>query len=81
MVASIIDARGQPVPRNYIYAALEDEGIKIKGTDPKMVLSTILWRLKSRFVRLKGYGYWFVDRDYEPADYKAPENFKYDGGR
>ncbi len=42
-----------------------------------MVLSTMLWRMKDRIVRLPQFGYWIADKEYVPAGYdpSAP----YDG--
>lgn len=34
-----------------------------------MVLCTMMWRMKDRFVRLPLYGYWVKDRPYEKANY------------
>ena len=45
----------------------------VSGADPKMVVSTMLWRMKSKIVRLrvpgKGFRYWLTERPYEPTGY------------
>jgi hypothetical protein len=67
----LAEDRGAPVSRKAIATALEQEGTVLEGSDPDMVLSTMLWRMKDRIVRLKGFGYWPREMDYEPASYKA----------
>ena len=71
----LIAAAGQPVSRNSLYDYLtEARGLTIRGSNPKMVLSTTMWRLSQgdgEFVRLPKFGYWFRDRDYEPAGFRA----------
>lgn len=62
----IIVARGQPVMRDELYDLLTDKGLIIQGKDPKMVLSTMLWRMKGEIARVSGGGYW-------PADMPNPE--------
>jgi hypothetical protein len=72
LALDLIEARGAPVSRNALFADLENAGIALRGTDPKMVLSTMLWRsMRDGFnlVRLPGFGYWFRDRPYPPANY------------
>ncbi len=54
----IIRERGEPVSRSDLYAALIERGFIIEGTDPEMVLSTMLWRMMKLIVRLKSGGYW-----------------------
>jgi hypothetical protein len=57
-VEEFLRAKGAPISRNDLLRALDVEGIKIEGKDPSMVLSTMLWRMSDRFVRLRGHGYW-----------------------
>lgn len=54
----IIRERGEPVSRSDLYTALIERGFTIEGTDPEMVLSTMLWRMMKVIVRLKSGGYW-----------------------
>lgn len=65
----IIAERGQPVSRADLYPALTKRGLRIEGADPDMVLSTMLWRMRHRIVRLKTGGYWLRERKWEPAGY------------
>ena len=51
---------GRPLMRKDLYKMLSDEGVEIRGSDPLMVLSTMLWRSKDTIKRLKGGGYWPV---------------------
>lgn len=64
-----IRERGRPSPRTELYEALVDRGFTIEGADPEMVLSTMLWRMKDKIVRIPNYGYWPIDEVYAPADY------------
>ena len=64
----IADAR-RPLSRKRIHEKLTENGTEIRGKDPLMVLSTMLWRTKDRIIRLPGFGYWPVDRPYPRADY------------
>ena len=64
MARALIRLRGEPVSRDAIFADLEARGIYLKGADPKMVLSTMLWRCKDRVVRVKtpkGHRYWLAE--------------------
>ncbi|MER9865101.1 hypothetical protein [Mesorhizobium sp. M0185] len=69
---AIIRDRNEPVSRTDLFKALTERGLTIAGTDPEMVLSTMLWRMRDRVARLKGGGYWLADIPYEPAGY-SPE--------
>jgi hypothetical protein len=45
-------------------------GIVISSeTDPEMVLSTMLWRMRDRIARLKTGGYWLAEKAYPEAAY------------
>jgi hypothetical protein len=68
----LILAKGAPMSRNALFADLEANGVIIRGADPKMVLSTMLWR-SGDIVRLPGLGYWLKKEPYEPAGY-TPDN-------
>lgn len=60
---------GRPVSRREIFSRLGSSGIQLQGADPQMVLSTMLWRMKDRIVRLPGFGYWLPDQPWEPAGF------------
>jgi hypothetical protein len=55
----IIQAAGQSVTRSDLFSKLKLQGIEIKGHNPEMILSTMLWRMRdlSGIVRLKSGGY------------------------
>jgi len=65
----IIRERGEPVSRADLFRALKERGIELRGADPEMVLSTMLWRMRDQIVRLNGGGYWLADRPWELAGY------------
>jgi hypothetical protein len=58
----------RPISRDRIFSLLEENGVHLQGTDPKMVLSTMLWRMKDRFQRVPGRGYWFVGKPIPPPE-------------
>lgn len=58
---AIIAMNGEPMGRSDLFKALHDRGIILQGADPEMVLSTMLWRMRHRVVRLPGGGYWLAD--------------------
>lgn len=66
---TLIEARGKPIPRAVLYHALIDQGLKIQGKDPEMVLGTMLWRMKDHIVRLKTGGYWLAERPLPEGEY------------
>lgn len=65
----IISERGTPVGRSDLFKTLIERGFTIEGTDPEMVLSTMLWRMRDRVARLKTGGYWLCEVPYEPEGY------------
>ena len=69
VVRMLIERRGRPIARDLLLDALEAEGIELKGKVPKMVLSTMLWRMGDQFVRLKDFGYWLKEKPFPPANY------------
>ncbi len=71
-VLELIAAKGSPMSREELYPLLVERGLAIHGKDPQMVLSTMLWRMKDKVVRLKGGGYWDAKSDWGPAGYKSP---------
>jgi hypothetical protein len=70
----LIMKHNAPVNRGAIMVALEDFGVRLEGNKPEMVLSTMLWRMQDRVVRLRGHGYWLTEKDYDPAGYKGVES-------
>ena len=62
LVYDYLDQKGEPASRRQIFAHLQACNVNLEGTDPQMVLSTMLWRLKSNFYRIPGRGYWIVGR-------------------
>jgi len=67
----IIQERGEPVSRSDLYAELIKRGLTIEGKDPEMVLSTMLWRMRDRIVRLPSGGYWLKEQNWPPAGYQV----------
>ena len=55
----ILQSVAEPLSRTDLFKRLQDKGVIIRGRDPEMILSTMLWRTKetSGIVRLKGGGY------------------------
>jgi hypothetical protein len=61
-VQRMLEEFQRPMSRQRIFTELEQRGFKLEGSDPPMVLSTMLWRMKHRFVRIPGKGYWFAGK-------------------
>jgi hypothetical protein len=57
---------GRPLSRRELFDMLAADGIEIRGKDPEMVLSTMLWRSKDIIRRLPEGGYW-------PPDEPSPQ--------
>lgn len=70
IVARILDQVGQPMGRGALFDALRVSGVELQGKDPQMVLSTMLWRMQGRFIRIPKHGYWIKDKPYAPAGYQ-----------
>jgi hypothetical protein len=72
-VRAIVEAWGRPVLRKELLPELLIRGYVIEGTDPDMVLSTMLWRAgeAAGVVRLGKGGYWLREVDYPEARYFA----------
>lgn len=70
-VRKIIEAAGAPVLRKDLMPVLQDRHFKIEGSDPDMVLSTMLWRAGAGagVVRLKKGGYWLKERPWPDTGY------------
>ncbi|MDX8468953.1 hypothetical protein RFM26_24905 [Mesorhizobium sp. VK23B] len=66
---AIIRERNAPVPRAELFQALVQRGLTMEGSDPEMVLSTMLWRMRTRVARLKSGGYWLADEPYPEGNY------------
>lgn len=71
---AIIEARGEPVSRADLFKEIVSQGYTIKGTDPEMVLSTMLWRMHDRVTRLKSGGYWLTDKPSPDGSYTPPSD-------
>ena len=69
LARTLIEIKGAPMTRNELMPKLREMGVVINGTDPDMVLSTMLWRMRDQIVRLSKHGYWLADRPYTPAGY------------
>lgn len=67
--AEIIVQTGRPMKRTELFNALKARGIHLHGKNPGMVLSTMLWRMRSKIVRLHHYGYWVADQPFPLAGY------------
>ncbi|AWL92695.1 hypothetical protein CIT37_11090 [Bradyrhizobium ottawaense] len=57
-VERLLRKLGHPIPRDDLFMALKLDGVEIVGKDALMVLSTMMWRMQERFVRIPGKGYW-----------------------
>lgn len=70
-VRRLIEAAGRPIPRADLYRTLTEKGFVIEGTDPDMVLSTMLWRAgeAAGVKRLDKGGYWLLAADWPDAGY------------
>lgn len=74
--ADFIRERGRPIARAEVYDILKSHGLEVRGVDPLVTLSTMLWRAgpSKGIIHLKGHGYWDATRPYVPASY-IPGNF------
>lgn len=70
-VRRMIEAKGEPILRKDLLPALIAKGFKIEGSDPDMVLSTMLWRAgdSAGVIRLKKGGYWMKEAPWPAAGY------------
>ena len=48
----------------------------VHGADPSVVLSTMLWRMKDRFIWIHGRGYWFTGRPVPKIEDEADADAK-----
>ena len=67
----IIKEHGAPMPRADLYDRLIARGMVLNGSEPQMVLSTMLWRMPHLIKRLKKGGYWLADQPYKKEFYSA----------
>lgn len=75
IVRDILSHSTKAMSRRELFQAIQSMGIEIKGKDPEMVFSTMMWRMGEQFVRLPPpHGYWLVDRPYPPANYIPPQS-------
>lgn len=65
----ILLAHGTPMSRDDLFAAITRAGVVIHGSNPPVVLQTMMWRMGERIAHIKGFGYWPKDVEYEPAGY------------
>lgn len=73
VVEAILRSNGRPIPRDELFLAVQREGLDIRGKDPMMVFSTMLWRMPKRFVRLGGkIGYWLTQVPCPAVNYLPP---------
>lgn len=68
-VREIIEAKGAPISRDDLWAALQARGMEFFGASQKGVLLTALWRSRDSFVRLDRWGYWLAEQPWPPAGY------------
>lgn len=54
----VIRENGRPMSRAEVYDALTARGVVIHGKDPRVVLSTMLWRMKAIVPFIPDVGYW-----------------------
>ncbi|MGY4233328.1 hypothetical protein ACVIIW_004482 [Bradyrhizobium sp. USDA 4449] len=71
LAQQIIRERGKPVTRRELMEALNQRGVVIRGKNPDMVLSTMMWRMPQDFIRLAGHGYWLRELPYLAAEYEG----------
>ena len=65
----ILLQNGRPMSRDDLFEALTFRGVIIHGTNPPVVLQTMLWRMSGEITHLKGFGYWPKDVPCEVAFY------------
>jgi hypothetical protein len=74
----VISERNEPIGRSELFKELTARGVVLNGKDPEMVLSTMLWRMKDKIIRLSKGGYWLTERpspdgSYVPGDEPSNE--------
>jgi hypothetical protein len=58
LVERLIREVGKPMSRGEIVAALEARDVDLPAEDKPRYVGTIMWRNKSKFLNINGYGYW-----------------------
>lgn len=56
--------------RAALLSELAKQGVLFVGKNPEMNLSTIPWRMRDKFIRIRGHGYWFKDTPYPPIGHE-----------
>jgi hypothetical protein len=69
----LIAERGAPIARPELHELLKARGLEVRGADPLVTLSTMLWRMRDKIVHFQGLGYWDATKPYAPANSYAPE--------
>lgn len=69
----IIKQANQILPCATLLGSLVERGLVIEGRDPKLVLSTMLWRTRDKIVRLPKGGYWVADLPSPDGRYLPPQ--------
>jgi hypothetical protein len=69
--AKLIAERDRPIPRPELHDLLKKRGLEVRGSDPLVTLSTMLWRAGpiQGLLHLRGHGYWLADKPYAPTGY------------
>lgn len=57
-VVEILLREGRPMNRAEVFKALGEAGVVLRGKEPIVVLSTMLWRMSDVVSFHKGVGYW-----------------------
>ena len=55
--------------RDKLYDLLKGIGLEVKGADPLVTLSTMLWRMRDKIIHFQGKGYWPQHKPYPPTGY------------
>lgn len=71
VVEALLREWGRPASRARLFAEMPAHGLNIQGTNPEMVFSTMLWRMRDRFERLPKRGYWLKG---EPVPGEVPSD-------
>ena len=59
----LLNQARRPLNRTELYEALQADGLVLHGGDPKVVMSTMLWRTKHIVAFHPGVGYWPQDQE------------------
>jgi hypothetical protein len=69
VVREIIQDDGGAIPKFAMRALLEERGIEIHGSNPDVVLATMLWRMRRQVILLRNFGYWLTEKPLPAAGY------------